>query len=80
MKNLNEKVKVKLENFFDWIKGAELIELQTCNISEDPVRPELDLNFRTSYGRKIFGVKYKKEICAIMCFGFTNEVPKLLKN
>ena len=61
MIDLNKKVKEKLENFFDWIKGAKLIELKTCNIEEDPVRPELDLNFRTSYGRKIYGVKYKKD-------------------
>ena len=40
------------------------------------MRPELDINFRTSYGRKIYGVKYKKEICAIMCFGFANQIPK----
>jgi hypothetical protein len=37
------------------------------------------VDFRRSYGRKIFGVKYKNEICAIMCFGFTNEVPKTIK-
>ena len=79
MIDLNQKVKDKLESFFDWIKGAELIELKTCNIEEDPVRPELDLNFRTSYGRKIYGVKYKKEICAIMCFGYTNEIPKTVQ-
>ena len=79
MKNLNEKVKKKIENFFDWIKGAELIELNTCNVSEDPVRPELDIAFRTKYGRKIFGVKYQGEICAIMCFGFTNEIPKTVE-
>ena len=76
MIKLNQAVKDKIENFFDWIKGAELIELKSCNINEDPVRPELDIKFRTSYGRKIFGVKYKKEICAIMCFGYTNEIPK----
>tara|TARA_B100001564_G_scaffold237149_1_gene200539 strand:- start:87 stop:602 length:516 start_codon:yes stop_codon:yes gene_type:complete len=79
MKNLNKKVKQKLENLFEWIKGAELVELQSCNVKEDPVRPELDIEFRTSYGRKIYGVKYKKEICAIMCFGFTNEVPKTVE-
>ncbi len=77
--NLNKKFRQKFENFFDWIKGAELIELKTCNINEDPVRPELNINFRTSYGRKIYGVKYKKEICAIMCFGFTNQIPKTVK-
>ena len=79
MKNLNKKVKEKFDNFFDWIKGAELIELESCDPSEDPIRPELDNNFRTSYGRKIYGVKFKKEICAIMCFGFTNEIPKTVK-
>ncbi len=79
MKNLNKKVKEKFENFFDWIKGAELIELKSCNTEEDPVRPELNNDFRTSYGRKIFGVKYKNEICAIMCFGFTNEIPKTVE-
>ena len=73
------KIDKKLENFFNWIKGAELVELKSCNITEDPVRPELDVVFRRSYGRKIFGVKYKKEICAIMCFGFTDEIPKTVK-
>ena len=63
-------------NFFDWIKGAELIELEQCNTKEDPVRPELDNDFRTSFGRKIYGVKYKNEIHAVMCFAFTNKVPK----
>ena len=74
MKNLNQKVKEKFDNFFDWIKGAELIELNSCNVKEDPIRPELDVKFRTSFGRRIYGVKYKKEICAIMCFGYTNEI------
>ncbi len=79
MEKLNSKVKEKLNNFFDWVKGAQLVELSSCNIKEDPIRPELDLNFRTSYGRKIYGVKYKKQICAIMCFGFTNDIPKDVK-
>jgi hypothetical protein len=73
------KIKKKLDSFFNWIKGAELVELKSCNITEDPVRPELDVIFRRSYGRKIFGVKYNKEICAIMCFGFTDEIPKSVK-
>ena len=76
MKNLNKKVREKFENFFDWIKGAELVELESCNPEEDPIRPELNNDFRTSHGRKIYGVKYKNEICAIMCFGFTNDIPK----
>ena len=66
----------RIDNFFDWIKGAELVELKNCNTNEDPVRPELDNDFRTRYGRKIFGVKYKNEIHAVMCFAYTNEIPK----
>jgi hypothetical protein len=66
----------KIDNFFDWIKGAELVELKECDTSEDPVRPELDNVFRRSYGRKIFGVKYKDEIHAVMCFAYTNQIPK----
>ena len=73
------KIDKKIANFFSWIKGARLVELESCNISEDPVRPELDITFRRSYGRKIFGVRYNKEICAIMCFGFTNDIPKTVK-
>ena len=65
-----------ISNFFDWIKGAELVELKECNTNEDPVRPELDNAFRTSFGRKIYGVRYKNEIHAVMCFAFTNKVPK----
>ena len=70
------KSQANIKNFFDWVKGAELVELEKCNISEDPVRPELDNIFRTNYGRKIFGVKFKDEIHAVMCFAFTDEIPK----
>ena len=69
-------IKKNIKDFFYWVKGAELVELDKCNISEDPVRPELDNVFRTSYGRKIFGVKFKDEIHAVMCFAFTDEIPK----
>ena len=41
MKELNKKVKEKFENFFDWIKGAELIELKSCNPKKIRLRPEL---------------------------------------
>ena len=65
-----------IDNFFGWIKGAKLVELKECNTNEDPVRPELDNKFRTGYGRKIYGVEYQGEIHAVMCFAFTNEIPK----
>ena len=64
-----------IDDLFGWVKGAELVELKKCNPSEDPVRPELDNDFRTGYGRKIFGVKYKKEIHAVMYFAYTNKIP-----
>ena len=82
-KKFNSSIKGKkidigksVKNFFDWVKGAEIVELPKCNTLEDPVRPELDNEFRTSYGRKIYGVKYQDEIHAVMCFAFTNNIPK----
>ena len=87
LKRFNPRIKARLrrnkqilskniDNFFDWIKGAELVELKNCNTDEDPVRPELDNIFRRSYGRKIYGVKFKNEIHAVMCFAYTNHIPK----
>ncbi len=73
----NRKILSKnIDSFFDWAKGAELIELKECNTEDDPVRPELDNVFRRSYGRKIYGVKYGGEIHAVMCFAYTNKIPK----
>ena len=66
----------RIDNFFGWVKGAKLVELKNCNPEEDPVRPELDNNFRTGFGRKIYGVEYQGEIHAVMCFAYTNKVPK----
>ena len=68
-------LKKNVKNLFEWVKGAELVELKECNTTEDPVRPELDNDFRTGYGRKIYGVKYKGEIYAVMCFAYTNKIP-----
>ena len=65
-----------IDAFFGWVKGAELVELKECNTDEDPVRPELNNEFRRSYGRKIYGVKYMGEIHAVMCFAYTNYIPK----
>ena len=73
---VKENLEKKIKNFFDWVKGAELVELEKCDTSDDPVRPELSNEFRTSFGRKIYGVKYQDEIHAVMCFAFTNKIPK----
>ena len=40
-----QKMKIfqnKIDNFFKWVKGTELVELTNIDVSEDPVRPELD--------------------------------------
>ena len=71
-----QTISKNIDNFFGWIKGAKLIELKECNTEEDPVRPELDNEFRTGYGRRIYGVEYQGEIYAVMCFAYTNIIPK----
>ena len=76
MEKSRDDISKQIKNFFDWIKGAEIIELKECETEKDPIRPELDNEFRTSYGRKIYGVKYQNEIHAVMCFAFTNQIPK----
>jgi len=66
-------------DFFKWIKKTELVELNEINTDDDPVRPELDNEFRTSRGRKIFGLKYNNEIEGVVCIAFTNELPATVK-
>ena len=61
---------------FDWLKKVELVEMKYCHFKEDPVRPELDNKFRKDWGRKIYGLKLGKQTVAIMCFAFTNQIPK----
>ena len=57
-----------------------LVELPYIDVTEDPVRPELDLTFRQTYGRKILGLRDDEgEIAAIICFAFTDEVPKTVE-
>ena len=70
-----KKLKDNLNDFFKWVKGTELVELDDIDVSEDPVRPELTLGFRITNGRKIFGLKYDDEIEAIVCVAFCPEVP-----
>ena len=60
-------------DFFKWIKKTELVQLSEINPEDDPVRPELDNEFRISNGRKIFGLKYNNEIEGVVCIAFTNE-------
>jgi len=70
-----KKYKDKIDDFFKWVKGTELVELDNIDVTEDPVRPELSLGFRITHGRKIFGLKYNNEIEAIVCIALCPEVP-----
>jgi len=66
-------------DFFKWIKKTELVQLSEINPEDDPVRPELNNDFRISKGRKIFGLKYNNEIEGVVCIAFTNELPATVK-
>jgi len=68
-----EKIKKALEKK----PKFELVEMPFIDVSVDPVRPELSLEFRQSHGRKIFGIKDEEgDIAAVMCFAFTHDIPK----
>ena len=67
------------DNFFKWVKGTELVELEDINVEEDPVRPELSLEWRKSYGRKIYDLKYEDTIEGIVCVALTNDTPTSVK-
>ena len=68
-------MRYNLHDFFKWVKGTKLVELDDIDVSEDPVRPELTLGFRITNGRKIFGLQYDNNIEAIVCVAFCPEVP-----
>ena len=64
---------------FTWIRKTKFIQLDTIDVSEDPVRPELDVEWRTSFNRKIYGLEYNSKVEAIMCLAFTNAVPHTVR-
>ena len=71
-----EQLKKRIKDAFAKAPKFELLELPFIDVSEDPVRPELSLEFRQAYGRKIYGIKDEEgDIAAIMCFAFTNAIP-----
>jgi len=74
-----EKYKGTLGGFFRWVKGSELVELEDIDVTEDPVRPELDVEWRTSCGRKIYGLKYEGDIEGVVCVAYTNDIPTSVK-
>jgi hypothetical protein len=73
------KIKDNISDFYRWVKGSELVELDDIDVSEDPVRPELTLGWRIVNGRKIFGLKFKEQIEGIICVAFTYDIPTTVK-
>jgi hypothetical protein len=72
-----EQIKKRIKEVFAKAPKFELVELPFIDVSEDPVRPELSLEFRQAYGRKIYGIKDEEgDIAAVMCFAFTHGIPK----
>ena len=65
----------KLEDFYKWVKGTELVILEDIDVKEDPVRPELTLEWRKEYGRQIYGLKYEDSIEGVVCVAYTKGVP-----
>jgi hypothetical protein len=74
-----KKLKDNVNEFFRWVKGTELVELDDIDVSEDPVRPELTLGWRITNGRKIYGLKYENEIEGIICIAYTSDIPHSIK-
>ena len=48
-------------------------------VSDDPVRPELDLNFRLSPGRTVYALTEDGEYKAAICLAYCNDVPTTVK-
>ena len=69
----------KLEDFYKWVKGTELVILEDIDVKEDPVRPELTLEWRKDYGRQIFGLKYEDSIEGVVCVAYTKDVPQSVR-
>ena len=44
-------------------------------VSDDPVRPELDLEFRLSPGRTVYALTEDGEYKAAICIAYCNDVP-----
>ena len=71
-----EKIKQKLKDLFTRNPRFDLIDLDNIDVTEDPVRPELSVEFRLSNGKRILGLKDEAgDTAAIICIAFTNDVP-----
>jgi hypothetical protein len=71
-----DQIKQKFRDLFTRNPRFELIELDQIDVTEDPVRPELSVEFRKSDGKRILGLRDEAgDTAAIICLAFTNDVP-----
>ena len=49
-----EQITERIKKAFDKSPKYDLVEMPYIDCKEDPVRPELTLEFRQAYGRKVF--------------------------
>ena len=50
------------------------------HLRNDPVRPHIKADWRTSYGREVFVLDNNGDIDAVLCVAYTDEVPKCEKD
>ena len=46
------------------------------HMPNDPVRPHIKSDWRTSFGREVFVLDNKGEVDAVICVAYTDEIPK----
>jgi len=60
-----------------------MLQLQTDlnfeQVKDDPVRPELTMEFRTSKGREVYTLLNQDFLTAVICVAYTNKVPTTVK-
>ena len=57
------------------MKLSLLNEEDAFIVREDPVRPELDYEFRSNNGREVYVLKTDGNIDAVLCVGYTDQIP-----
>ena len=61
------------------MKLSLLDEKDAFIVKEDPVRPELDYEFRTNHGREVYVLKTDGNIDAVLCVGYTDQIPTTVR-
>ena len=73
-------VKDKINDYFRWVKGTELVELDDIDVSEDPVRPELTLGWRITMEEKYTGFNMEMKLRQLCVLHILMIYQKVLEN